>query len=97
MDITGLVDRAGNLVHGFLDRILRVTSGLLDVTLGLLRGFSSCNNRNRLRSRSLALPIASFATPERASFHFQSNCCRVASQNYLIDDPGWIERRADVK
>jgi hypothetical protein len=32
------VDQAANLVHGFLDRILRVTSGFLGVTLDLLRG-----------------------------------------------------------
>ena len=43
VDIRGLVDRARDLVHRFLDRILRVTSGALGVTLDLLRGSLSCN------------------------------------------------------
>ena len=54
VDIRGLVDRARDLVHRFLDRILRVTSGALGVTLDLLRGSLSCN-----RSEPTTEPIPS--------------------------------------
>ena len=57
-------------------------------------------DRNRLRSRSLALPIASFATPDAPSrarivpLPVQLLASRLArrEQNYWINDLGWIER-----
>ena len=99
-DIRGLVDRAGDLVHRFLDRILRVTSGPLGVTLDLLRGSLSCNRSEPTTEpipgltdrlvRDARRAIQGAYLPLRVQLLASRRARR--EQNYWMNDLGWIER-----